>query len=154
MKNKGKHFEQDIWNSIPEGIWKYRLRDNPGSFQKDNKKIRFTTKNICDFLIYPPHLLIGIELKSHKGRSIPFSNFKEHQIEGLIELDNLGGWGLFIVNFRDHSLTYHINARQVKKFIEISQRKSLSLEMAEQTGEIIPQILKKTRYKYDLSGIL
>lgn len=153
MKSEGKKFEEDIWNSIPEEIWKYRLRDNPGVWG-GGKQLRFSSSNICDFLIYPPHLLIGIECKSHKGRSIPFSNFKEHQTKGLIDLDSKGGWGLFIVNFRDHSLTYHINARDIKKFIETSQRKSLSLEMAEQTGELIPQFLKRTRYRYDLTGIL
>ena len=146
--NDGKKFEEDFIKSIPENWFKYRLRDSGGSWQ-GGEKARFTPTNICDFIVYNNKLWL-LELKSHKGKSIPLSCIRENQIKGLEAASKLGVDAGYIFNFRDVEETYFIDAAKINKFIELSTRKSIPLDFLKEHGMLIPQHKKKVRYRYDL----
>ena len=147
--NEGKKFEQDFINSVPETWFKYRLNDSGGSWQGGDKA-RFTPSNICDFIVYNSKLWL-LELKSHKGKSIPFSCIRPKQVEGLLEAYKRGTKAGYIINFRDIEETYYISSFYVSHAIETYDRKSISLGYIKQYGILIPQEKKRTRYSYDLS---
>ena len=85
MKNTGKKFEEDIKKSIDDTAFLYRLKDSGGSWQGGNKG-RFTPSNICDFILFKGSKLYLLELKSHKGKSIPYTAIK--QLDKLLEVAN------------------------------------------------------------------
>ncbi len=149
-KNEGKRFEEDFKNSIPEEWFSYRLRDSSGSWSNTDVS-RFTPTNICDFFIFTGRDLFGVECKSFKGKSIPYANIKDNQLNGLTKISEYyNAEGLFIFNFRDLAETYVVNAEKITKQKELGLRKSLSLAEIRELGHQMPQTLKRIRYKYDL----
>ena len=147
--NTGKEFEKDFQNSIKEG-YLYRLRDSGGSWQGGNKS-RFTPSNICDFIYFKSPKMYLLELKSHKGKSIPYTALK--QLDKLVEvnnrkLENLKA--LFILNFADLEETYVIEAESIASIKESKSRKSLSIEDVREYGYKVDQVKKKVRYRYKL----
>lgn len=147
--NTGKEFEKDFQNSIKEG-YLYRLRDSGGSWQGGNKS-RFTPSNICDFIYFKSPKMYLLELKSHKGKSIPYTALK--QLDKLVEvnnrkLENLKA--LFILNFADLEETYVIEAESIASIKDSKDRKSLSIEDVREYGYKVDQVKKKVRYRYKL----
>lgn len=154
MKNEGKKFEEDIKKSFPAHWFSYRLRDSSGSWSNSGVS-RFTPTNICDFFVFTGEKLIGIECKSFKGKSCPFNNIKENQVNGLYEINKFkNSHGVFFLNFRDLSETYILSAIKIKELILLESRKSISLEQARQFGILIPQIIKRTRYTYYFDNLI
>ena len=87
MKNPGKVFEEDIKKSVPKEYWIYRFKDGTANFSgSKNENVRFQAHNICDFMIMTKENLILLELKSHKGSSIPFSCIRKNQIEEMTKI--------------------------------------------------------------------
>lgn len=146
MQSKGKKFEKQFKDSIPEYCMEYKLPDPPQSFNQDNSNgIRFSWKNPCDFFVFDDKnvILYALELKSTKSKSISFEDWRidknikqpkkmihRHQIEALIEFDKkyenmICG---FVFNFRDEQnnmeRTYfqHINdfVEMCNKFTKLS----------------------------------
>jgi len=162
VKNCGKTFEEDFAKSFKD-IFIYRLRDNAGAWNesviRNNGKngIRFTTTNICDFIAYSnkSNKLLLLELKSFKGKSCPFTNFKKHQIEGLyIEGKKEGVEAYAILNFRDLNETFGVRAELIYEFYEKGERKSFSYEFCKEQGVLIVGRLKRTRWEYDVEELL
>lgn len=156
-KNEGKKFEEDFQKSVPKEWFFYRLKDSSGSWSNDDTKSRFTPKNMCDFFMYNGEFLYGIECKSFKGKSMPYSNIANHQLDGLFDMSiefPVFAQGFFLLNFRDLAETYMINAHTVKALKVMTSRKSISLEEARRNGTLIPQQLKRVRYRYDLSVLI
>ena len=158
-KNEGKKFEEDFMKSCPEEWFIERLKDSSGSWSKDESKSRFTPKNMGDLFLFNTDKLIlyCVECKSFKGKSMSYKNLndkKDKKINKLIEMsfkrNCCGGYAL---NFRDLNKTYWIDAYVLKRLKEESERKSISFEQARNHGELIPQKLKRVRYKYDLKGV-
>jgi len=140
----GKKFEQDFTRQAEEdpGIFVYRCRDvqwYAGSV------------NIADFLLYNWNTLASLELKSTKGKSVPFSRLNKTQrlmmlAENVIEII----W--YVFNFRwDVNKTYFVDVFKVSDYIEKAERKSIPLDWIQDNGWLIPQTLRQTRYDYDLS---
>lgn len=146
--NEGKAFEQDFIKSVPDIWFKYRLNDSASSWQGGDKA-RFTPANICDFIVYNGKMWM-LELKSHKGKSIPLSCIRPKQAEGLEKayLKNISAG--FIFNFRDIEETYFVNASSVNAVIRYGEKKSLSLIWMKEKGVLIPQVKKRVRYGYIL----
>ncbi len=145
--NEGKKFEQDFIRSLPEGSFHLRLKDGGGWSNADNT--RFTSSNICDSVVYYQGKMILVELKSHKGKSVPFSCLKQHEDLSRKTHDVEGVCGVFVINFRDMNETYMIWSQLVTDFIELYERKSLPIAYVKEYGYLIPQKLKRTRYRYD-----
>jgi len=146
--NDGKAFERDFMSSVPDDWFKYRLNDSGGAWQGGDKA-RFTPSNICDFIVYNGKLWL-LELKSHKGKSIPLSCIRAKQVEGLKNAYKKDVKAGYVFNFRDINETYFVNAWDIYIFIANETRKSIPLQYIRQTGTIIPQVLKRVRYGYIL----
>jgi recombination protein U len=154
MTSAGKSFEQDFKKSVPEDVFYYRFRDGTSSWDK-GEMTRFQQTNICDCMMYDGNNLYLLELKSHKGRSIPFTCVSEHQVKDLSEVAryvNVNAGMIF--NFRDLSQTYYIPIDEIEKFHTAAERKSFPLEFAMQYGVKIKQTILRTRYKYDIKEFL
>lgn len=152
-QNEGKKFEQDIIKSIPEGVFYYRLRDSAGTWQGGDNT-RFTPSNICDLIVFNEGNLYLLELKSHKGKSIPLTCIRENQIEGLMKAYKKGIKAGYIINFRDIEETYYFSANSMNSFLNTEERKSIPLQRVREYGILIPQEKKRVRYKYDLNVLL
>ena len=152
-KNPGKKFEEDFVKSIPERCDVTRLKDAGGWSNATN--MRFTSSNPCDFIVWSGEnrQVYKFELKSIKGKSLPFANIKENQLDGLCKSSNKDVMAWFIVNFRAVNETYWIPALAMACEIDIGERKSLSLAKAKEIGILIPQTLIRVRYKYDLDWL-
>lgn len=151
--NMGKVFENDLKKSVPESIFYLRLKDS-GGFGK-SEATRFSSFNIADCLIFDGENLFVLELKSHKGRSLPLSCIRSKQLEGLIDAGNfLNIVSGIIVNFRDVEQTYFLEALDLKTFIATSDRKSIPIDYFREYGVVIHQVKKKTHYTYLVNTFL
>ncbi len=152
-KSEGKKFEEDFQQSVPKDWFCYRLKDSAGSWS-NTEVSRFTPKNSCDFFVFTGRTLFAIECKSLKGKSLPYSNIRDKQLKDLVEIDGrkpVNSYGVFVINFRDVNETYLIHSYIVNGLKLSGERKSLSLEECKKNGTLIPQTLKRVRYRYDLS---
>lgn len=165
-KNLGKRFEEDLKKSVPDKYFVYRLRDSAGAWQ-GGSNTRFTASNICDFIVFANGWIHLLELKSHKGASIPiapkqndkgkithYGVIKVNQVKGLekeYKKDHVNAG--FIFNLSEKEKTYFVTIPEVEQAIK-EDKKSLNLEWLELHGMLIPQEKKISRYKYDLSGLL
>lgn len=151
-KNIGKIFEDEIKISISKDHWYYRFKDGTAAYNKDieNKKVRFQAKNICDCQVMAKDKLFLLELKNTKGSSLPLSNIKSNQLEGLSGINHKNIKSYFIICFRDKEKCYGVQAFKVKEFIEVEERKSIPMVWCKENGIEVPMIKKKVRYRYDL----
>lgn len=150
--NNGKNFEQDFKNSVPDDWFYYRLIDGTSSWG-GNESVRFQAKNICDCLIYNGQLHM-IELKSHKGKSLPINCIKQNQINGLVKAYDKGVNSWIIVNFSDVEETYVIEIYILYNYIKTTTRKSIPIGFFKEYGYLLQQEKKRTRFKYNLKGVL
>lgn len=157
-KKPGKDFEQDFVKSIPERCDVTRLKDAGGWSNATN--MRFTSSNPCDFIVFSERKLgegagtmYKLELKSVKGKSLPFSNIKEHQLKGLMESHSKGVSAYFVINFRAANETYLVCPILMAEAILSGERKSFSLQNARDNSRLIHQALIRVRYKYDLGWL-
>lgn len=110
--------------------------------------------NPCDYIIYKHPFVYLWELKSHKGKSIPFSAIREQQLCKLTVIKQKGVSCGFIFNFRDLNETYWVEAKKIKGIMEEGERKSISVEWCRTEGIKIEQRLKRTRYWYNVTELL
>ena len=153
-KNPGKKFEEDFIKSIPDRCDVTRLKDAGGWSNATN--MRFTSKNPCDFIVWNNRQspsMYKIELKSTLGKSLPFGNIKEHQLEELYKSYTKGVDSLFIVNFRDTNETFHVGVCTLRMFINSTDRKSIPLAWFREEADLIPQTLIRVRWRYDLEWL-
>ena len=146
--NEGKSFESDFIKSVPAEWFKYRLNDSGGAWQGGDNA-RFTPSNICDFIVYNGNLWL-LELKSHKGKSLPLSCIRPKQLEGLVNASTKSVKAGFVINFRDTEETYYVAAEAIDYFVKMETRKSIPLDWVKQFGVLIPQKKKKVRFTYTL----
>ena len=155
MKNEGKKFEEDFINSFPADIFAYRLRDSSGGWGGDGKKTRFTTTNSCDFIVFTGQSLLMLELKSTQQVSLPFSNIKKSQLNGLQkDANKINVNAYFVINFRTTEETYAVSALKIIEFIDNQNRKSIPIQFCKENGILIPQTKKRIRYTYDISPLM
>ena len=145
--NYGKRFEEDFIKSIPSHFFTYRFKDGGGWSNATN--LRFTSSNICDFMVFDGKELYLLELKSVKGKSFSFNNIGNH----LDEMCKASFFDkvipLYIINFREENKTFCINSKYLKKLVE-GDKKSVNIKDLESLGfATIPQELKRTRWKYN-----
>lgn len=142
-KDAGKIFEAEIKASIPTDFYIERYKDDTAGFKG--------VANPADFRIYKYPYTFLLELKTHKGKSLPIAKIREAQIKGLVTAGNhLGIYAGFLINFRDLEETYYIPADKVLLFIVKGERKSIPVEWCRENGVRIAQTKKRVRYSYDL----
>lgn len=151
--NPGKRFEDDFRNSVPPGVYCYRLRDAGG--WASAKELRFTPSNDYDHLLYKKPLLFTLELKSVAERRWPYSSLRDSQREGLLRAAAGGAVSGVLLNFRSEGRTFFIPIRQLLDEEQRSGKKSLNLDDAariaayELRGE-----LARTRFRYAVADFV
>lgn len=157
MQNSGKLFENDIKQSIPQECWIYRLRDNASSFANGDKT-RFTSSNICDFLLLDDltKTLFLIECKSTKSTSVPFTMIRENQLNGLLEASKHNLVAGMIVNFRNQDNdTFFLPISEYKNMVENLNKKSFNIKDLRNVNVIrIGSTKKRTRYTYHIRDFI
>lgn len=132
--NSGKIFETNFRKSIGNNIFFYRFRDGTSSWG-DSDITRFQQTNMCDCELFDGDRLYLLELKSVIGKSLPFSNIKDHQIKELqkaSEYRNIVAG--FIIEFSSLKRCFYISANDMCSYINNSDRKSIPLSYLEENG--------------------
>ena len=146
-KSAGKIFEEEVKASIPSDFYIERYKDDTAGFKG--------VANPADFRIYKYPYLFLLELKSHKGKSIPLDKIRESQIKGLAKaVDYVGVFGGFLFNYRELEETYYVPVNKVQEFIIFETRKSIPVDWCRENGVRIEQRKKKVRYTYNLGSWL
>ena len=70
-KNMGKVFEKEFKESVPADCFLERYKDDTSGF--------YGVSNPADFRLYKFPVLILLELKTHKGKSLPLVKIRESQ---------------------------------------------------------------------------
>lgn len=151
--NNGKRFENNFKESVPTGVFFYRFRDGTSAWS-DSDLTRFQSSNICDCMLFDRNNLFLLELKNHKGKSIPFTCIRKNQIDDLVKAQKYGVKAGFIFNFQDIEETYYLDAYTVNDYMQESERKSFPYSWCEMVGAKIPNKRLKTNYRYDLTNML
>ena len=73
--NIGKTFEQEFKECVPPDYYLYRLKDDTSGF--------YGVSNPCDYILFRSPYLFLVELKTHKGKSIPIAKIRPNQIQGM-----------------------------------------------------------------------
>lgn len=157
MKNLGKQFEQNWRKSIPESdrIYYYRLKDSASSYYGGNDNLRFSQNNIADaFMFYVgeyDNLLLILEFKNHKGKSLPLSCIRENQLKEMLEASKKTGViPALVVFFIDVEKCYSLRINYVDQFIKQNDRKSIPIDYFEEFGKPIEVTKLRTNYKYNI----
>ena len=124
-KSVGKIFEDEIKASFPPDFYVERYKDDTSGF--------YGVSNPADFRLYKYPYTFLLELKTHKGKSIPFSKLRENQITGMQKaVEHKGIYGGFIFNFRELEETYYIPIDQILFYMDYQskegRRKSFPIE--------------------------
>ena len=152
--NSGKRFEQNWKNSIPKDIFYYRFRDGSSSWG-GNDKVRFQQTNICDCLMFDGDYLYLLELKSTKGKSLPFNNIKKHQTDDLLWASEYANTicGL-VVEFSELEGCYFIEINRFKTFCDSTARKSMPIDYLREKGIKIDVEKKKINSKFNVEKFI
>lgn len=165
-KGTGKLFEEEVQTSSKEQkVWFFRVRDvNPQAIKKGFK----TPENPYDALLYKDGYLFPSELKSTKGKSLPFNNIKDHQIESLINSNTYDKRIIpgFIINFSELNRSFHLHIDKFVDYIKAAEsdkkecnrysvnKKSLTLDYIEGVGVEITGVLKKVKHRWYINQLL
>lgn len=146
-QDAGKIFEQEIKNSFPPDFYVERYKDDTAGF--------YGVSNPADYRLYKYPCLFLLELKTHKGKSLPLSKIRDNQLRGLFTaVQYTGVYGGFLINFRDLEETYYVPVEAVQEFIMFGSRKSIPVEWCRSHGVRIEQTKKRVRYSYNLRSWL
>lgn len=152
--NSGKRLESNFKKSIPDDIFFYRFKDGSSAWG-GNDKVRFQSSNICDCLIFNGSKLYLLELKSTKGKSLPFGNIRENQLKELslaTYYQNIVS-GL-VIEFSDLDRCFFIDIKNVIEFMNTSDRKSIPLDYLEIEGIEIEVTKKKVNCNFNIRKLL
>lgn len=95
------------------------------------------------------------ELKSHKGKSIPFNCIRQNQIEQMQKAAmHKGIICLLIIHFADCERTYAVPIDDFMVMMQGSAKKSANISEIECVGEEITARKLKVNYRYDLDKLL
>lgn len=152
--NSGKKFEQNFKKSVPQEVFFYRLRDGSSSWDK-SVNTRFQQTNICDCILYDGYYLFTLELKSTKGKSLPYTNIKKHQIDDLLWCSEYGNIiSGFVIEFDSLNECYFIEINKFKAFYDMNDRKSLPVDFCREKGIKIEIINKKVNRNFNIEKFL
>lgn len=136
----------------------YRFKDGTASWGSGgSSNVRFQATNICDMEIFYQGKLVLLELKSVLKKSLPITNIKASQIEGLTKAFRKNASNMFVgflVNFRDYEETYFMSIEQFNQYISNEERKSIPIEYFKKNCIIVSQTKKKVRYGYNIEDFL
>lgn len=112
---------------------------------------RYTSSNICDFICFNNNILFLVELKAHKGASLPFSNITQY--DKLIEKIGIPGVRVGVVLWLyEKDLVLYIPISTITK-MKSDGKKSVGLKAIKEgyNIKIIPSIKKRVFMDSDYS---
>ena len=143
-KSIGKVFEEEIKSSFPPDFYIERYKDDTAGFKG--------VANPADYRLYKYPYTFLLELKTHKGKSIPLEKIRDNQLKGMYKSVLYKGiFAGFLLNYRDLEETYYVAVQDLITFITSTERKSIPVEWCREYGTKIDQKKKIVRYTYDLS---
>lgn len=146
-QNAGKIFEFQIMNSIPNYMFKLRLKDTVMHFKNDT--------NPCDMIVFYDGRFYMFELKSTQNTSLPFANIHFHQFKDLEMADKVEGLHAgFLIEMRNYNETYYLPIKKALDFVENSGRKSFPISFLREHGIKVEQTLKRTRYSFNMEKLI
>ena len=155
-QNQGKKFEYNFKKSVPSNMFCYRFKDGTANFNgAKNDNVRFQAHNICDYLVFNGRELYLLELKVHKGKSIPLACIRPTQIDELTKASKYNNviCGI-LVYFADTEKVYWLSIDKVNYFLYSDvERKSVPISYFEENGMEIPITKKKVNIFLDLSKL-
>lgn len=152
MKNRGKVFEENFKKSVPNEILYERFKDGTSNWSRSDEKVRFQAQNVCDCFLFDGHVLLYLELKSHKGKSLPLTCIRENQLKELPERQKYSNVisGL-LVEFQDLERVFYLNVDEVCNFKAENERKSIPFEYFRDYGIEIEVSKLRTNYRYNVT---
>lgn len=127
--NVGKKFEELIQDSCKvAGVDCTRLKD--AGWQGETTQRRFTSKNICDFMLFDGERLAFAEAKTSKGDSITFDRLTQQKElmkkKESARLSNLH-YG-YLLEFRKSNKYFYISAYSVYRLQQSLDKKSFNVK--------------------------
>lgn len=156
--NAGKLMERQWRNSaikIP-GLRYQRMNDGTASFWKGQDGARFQQKNPFDCYMFKKPILFELELKSHKGKNIPFSAIRNNQINHLAKIskEDIGVVAGIVVYFEDEQKCYYADGDSVLSFMNEGTRKSIPIAWFKTWGTEIKVIPLRRNVMYDVNAFV
>lgn len=150
----GKCYENCFRKSIPEGVFFYRFRDGTSSWD-NGSNTRFQAFNIADCELFYNNKLFILELKTTKGKSLPYKNIRKSQIEELTKASMYKNiiCGL-VIDFSELNECYFIKINQFNEFINTSERASIPIDYLRNNAVKVGVRLLRTNKRYNVSDIL
>ena len=142
-----KNFENLVREQLNEidNVFVMRLADNMSGFSGQN--------NPSDLIMYKEPTLYFLELKTTKGNTLPFSNIRDNQFNGIYDAvkkaDGIAGGLLVWYYEKDVTLYFPIELVHKRK---AEGNKSLRLDDTEALA--IQGKKKRTYFTYDFSELL
>lgn len=155
---RGQRFEDNFRKSIdrenPE-LFYYRFKDGTANWDRTNQNVRFQAHNIADHFIFYRNRLFICELKSHKGKSLPFSCIRDTQYSEMFEASKKKNvYSLVFVFFSDIEECYVASIGSIIAFRCNSDRKSIPLSFFQEKGIKIDCRKLKSNYRFDIQKFL
>ena len=154
--NQGKIMEQ-AWRKAAKkvpGLYFQRMNDGTASYSRggEGSPVRFQQKNPYDCFMHYKGKLFLLELKHHKGASLPFTAIREQQLAHLAQAsvaydDVIAG---FVVMFADSGECFFANGNAVAEFENTSERKSIPISWFRENALGIPVRKLKTNWEYNV----
>lgn len=159
MKNQGKIFEQDFKKSIDlnnPDLFYYRFKDGTANWGgSNNPNVRFQHNNISDLMIFYKGNLFILELKSHHGKSLPFSCIRKNQFEEMYDASFKKKVHPFvIILFVDINECYAVKMTDIIRLRDENKTKSMSLSFCIQHGLKIDSRKLQTHYRFEVLDFL
>ena len=155
--NNGKRFENNFKNSVPTNVFCYRFKDGTANFSgARNINVRFQAKNICDFMLFNGKKLFLLELKSHKGKSLPLSCVRPNQLSELYKASSyqnvISG---IMIHFSDLDEIYFIEINKYIEYIKNNQeKKSIPILYLKENGIFIECEKKEINIRLNLDKFI
>lgn len=154
---RGQRFEENFRKSIDlndPDLFFYRFKDGTANWSQ-NDLTRFQAHNISDCMIFYKNKLFILELKTHKGKSLPLNCIRESQYKEMYNANLKNSvYSMIIIFFSDINECYAINISDLIKFKDNSERKSISLSFLQENGFKIDSQQLKTNFRFKIKKFL
>ena len=154
QKSYGKEFERQVFKNLSqvEDVSIDRIPDQVTRYKG-------SSSNICDFLAYKKPTLLYLECKTVHGNTLPFSNIRDNQWQGLLNKSHIPGVKAgVIIWFIDHDITIYAPISLLEYMRQCGEKSikhnflGYSWFSDEYNAREIPGVKKRTMFEYDFSN--
>lgn len=132
-RNRGKWFEKAIeqTNTVykRKGLAIVDKIATPINYNPRTKKAFYESKSTVDFIgCDSTGQMIAFDAKEVSGKSLPFANIQQHQIDYLLNVNKLGARAFFLIFFKFDNSCYRLDINDYLIYKQTSDRKSIPFE--------------------------